>query len=171
VVAIDGSPVGSGRTATLPRAMAGTGALSVAGDGIGAVVEAVEQADAVVFGSPVYRASCAHPLKHLLDELPRGMWGKTRAPLQGKAVCIVATAASLHHFLALDDPRSVLAGFFAAHVVPPGLYVPRDAPVPARVERAGRAHRDRGRDAVPRRRGFEQIALAARTRRRVVPGS
>jgi len=32
----------------------------------------------------------------------------------------------LHHFLALDALRSVLAGFFAAHVVAPGLYVPRD---------------------------------------------
>jgi FMN reductase len=126
VVAIDGSPVGGGRTATVLRAVAGTDALSVAGDGIGAVVDAVEQADAVVLGSPIYRASFAHPLKHLLDELPRGMWGETRAPLRGKAVSIVATGATLHHFLALDDLRNVLAGFFAAHVVPPGLYVPRD---------------------------------------------
>jgi FMN reductase len=125
-VAIDGSPVGGGRTATVLRAVAGTEPLSVVGDGIETIVDAVEQAEAVVLGSPVYRASFAHPLKHLLDELPRGMWGETRAPLRGKAVCIVATGASLHHFLALDDLRNVLAGFFAAHVVPPGLYVPRD---------------------------------------------
>jgi FMN reductase len=46
--------------------------------------------------------------------------------LRGKAVAIVATGATLHHFLALDDLRNVLASFFAAHVVPPGLYVPRD---------------------------------------------
>lgn len=62
----------------------------------------------------------------LLDCVPRGMWGEKDAPLRGKAVAIVATGASLHHFLALDDFRNVLAGFFAGHVLPPGLYVPRD---------------------------------------------
>jgi FMN reductase len=134
VAAIDGSPAGSGRTATVLRAVvAAAGAeatpdpvVSVAAAGTDAAVDAVEAADAVVVGSPVYRASYAHPLKDLLDHLPRGMWGEDRAPLRGKAVCIVATGASLHHFLALDDLRSVLAGFFAAHVVPPGLYVPRE---------------------------------------------
>jgi FMN reductase len=48
------------------------------------------------------------------------------SPLSGKAVAIVYTGASLHPFLALDSLRSVLAGFFAAHVLPPGLYVPRE---------------------------------------------
>jgi FMN reductase len=126
VVAIDGSPVGGGRTATVLRAMAGTDALSVAGDGIGAVVDAVEQADAVVFGSPAYRASFAHPLKHLLDELPRGMWGETRAPLQGKAVCIVATGPACTTSSRSTTCAASSRGSSAAHVVPPGLYVPRD---------------------------------------------
>jgi FMN reductase len=126
VVAIDGSPSGAGRTATVLRAVAGTEALSLPETGVEAAVEAVDQADAVVLGSPIYRASFAHPLKEFLDHVPRGMWGEPTAPLRGKAVCIVATGASLHHFLALDDLRNVLAGFFAAHVVPPGLYVPRE---------------------------------------------
>jgi FMN reductase len=83
-------------------------------------------ADAFVIGSPIYRASFASPLKALLDSIPRGIWGETEAPLRGKAVVVVATGASLHHFLALNDFRNVLAGFFATHVVPPGLYVPRE---------------------------------------------
>jgi FMN reductase len=83
-------------------------------------------ADCFVFGSPIYRASFASPLKVLFDRLPRGMWGETSAPLRGKAAVVVATGASLHHFLGLNDFRNVLAGFFAAHVVPPGLYVPRE---------------------------------------------
>jgi FMN reductase len=126
VVAVDGSPAGGGRTAAAVRAVAGTEPLTLVETGIEAAIDAVDRAGAVVLGSPIYRASFAHPLKQLLDQLPRGMWGETRAPLQGKAVCIVATGASLHHFLALDDLRNVLAGFFAAHVVPPGLYVPRE---------------------------------------------
>lgn len=82
------------------------------------------RADGVIMGSPVYRASYAEPLKALLDRLPRGMWGETQAPLEGRAVVIAATGASLHHFLSLNDLRNVLASFFAAHVVPPGFYVP-----------------------------------------------
>jgi FMN reductase len=126
LVAIDGSPVGNGKTATVLRAVADTDPLTLVETTIDAAIGAVEDAHAVVLGSPVYRASFAHPLKLFLDQLPRGMWGESTAPLQGKAVCIVATGASLHHFLALNDLRNVLSGFFAAHVVPPGLYVPRE---------------------------------------------
>jgi FMN reductase len=134
LVAIDGSPRGSGRTATVQRAVAAAAGadaspapvVPVSAAGTDAAVDAVEEAAAVVFGSPVYRASIAHPLKDMLDHLPRGMWREDRAPLRGKPVCIVATGASLHHFLALDDLRNVLAGFFTARVVPPGLCVPRD---------------------------------------------
>jgi len=126
VLGIDASPSGGGRTAATVRAVAGTDPVNLVDAGVDAVVEAMTQADALVFGSPIYRASFAEPLKQLLDSLPRGMWGEDRAPIQGKAVAIVATGATLHHFLALNDLRNVLAGFFAAHVVPPGLYVPRD---------------------------------------------
>jgi FMN reductase len=54
------------------------------------------------------------------------MWGEPTAPLRGKPAAIAMTGASLHHFLALNDLRAVLSVFFAAHVLPPGLYVPRD---------------------------------------------
>ena len=133
ILGIDGSPVGGGRTLSAIKEVlaavaedAETEVASLAGAEVESIILRMVAADAVVCGSPIYRASFAYPLKALLDRLPRGMWGETSAPLQGKAAVIVATGASLHHFLALDDLRNVLAGFFACHVVPPGLYVPRE---------------------------------------------
>src|SRR3954469_15572539 len=95
IVAIDGSPAAGGRTATVLAAIAseagGTQAVvSASTTDVGEAVAALDEADAVVIGSPIYRASFAHPLKRLLDELPRGMWGETAAPLRGKAVAIAA---------------------------------------------------------------------------------
>lgn len=86
------------------------------------VVTAIDAADAIVFGSPVYRASYSSLLKGLLENLQRGKGSDTTAPLQGKATAIVLTGASGHHFLAVDNLRSVLAGFFATQVLAPGLY-------------------------------------------------
>jgi FMN reductase len=136
VLAIDGSPRGHGHTAavlsevlrTTESLGAGTDLVSLTDVDAEQVIERIEGADGVIMGSPVYRASFAFPLKDLLDHLPRGMaeWGESRAPLQGKPVVVVATSASLHHFLALNDLRNVLANFFACHVVPPGLHVPHE---------------------------------------------
>jgi FMN reductase len=136
VLAIDGSPAGSGRTraavAAVASAAVDAGAtvetIALGDDGSGGTeraLAALEDADTIVLGSPVYRASSATPLKRLLDLVPRGNDEGRDSPLAGKAVAIVHTGASLHHFLSLDPLRDVLAGFFAAHVVPPGLYVPR----------------------------------------------
>jgi FMN reductase len=134
VLGLDGSPQGHGRTeAVLRTVLAGAERVGATTEIVSlkdvTVDEAIDRADSaggIVFGSPVYRASIAFPLKGFLDHLPRGLFGETRAPLQGKPTAIVATGATLHHFLALGDIRNVLASFFAAHVVPPGLYVPRD---------------------------------------------
>ncbi|WP_214369933.1 NAD(P)H-dependent oxidoreductase [Pseudonocardia sp. H11422] len=87
------------------------------------VAAALEAADAVVFGSPVYRATYSALLKGLLEGTERGKWGETTAPLQGKAAATVLTGASGHHFLAVGDLRNVLAGFFAVQVLAPGLYL------------------------------------------------
>jgi FMN reductase len=139
ILAIDGSPTGGGRTLTVVRAVlaaaeaagAQTSQRSLADDPPTAasdeLIAEMDAADALIIGSPIYRASYAAPLKTLLDMVPRGMWGEKDAPLRGKAIVVVATGASLHHFLALNDFRNVLAGFFAAHVLPPGLYIPREA--------------------------------------------
>jgi FMN reductase len=132
IIAVDGSPGGSGRTRTaLDALLDGAGdagaswsLLSLSETPAEAVVAELGGADAFVFASPVYRASFASPLKSLLDQLPRGMWGETEAPITARAVAIVLTGATWHHYLALDGLRSVLAGFFGAHVLSPGLYVP-----------------------------------------------
>ena len=130
---IDASPRGGGRTATalhaiLEAARGGEDAevVSLADVDVPTACEQIERASIVIFGTPTYRASYTWTMKALLDGLPRGMWGEDRDPLRGKAVGIVATGATLHHFLALDELRNVLVGFFAAHVLPPGLYVPQD---------------------------------------------
>lgn len=134
VLALDGSPEGHGHTASVLRevlagASAGgaeTGFVSLREIDVDTAIARVDGADALVMGTPVYRASFSFTLKTLLDHIPRGLHGEDQAPLQGKAIAVVATGASLHHFLAVDDLRNVLATFFAAYVVPPGLYVARE---------------------------------------------
>jgi FMN reductase len=134
ILAVDGSPAGGGRTRTAIEAVAHAGepfgarveTIALAEpEGPDRALDALDRADAVVFGAPVYRAAAAAPLKQLLDLIPRDNLER-RSPLAAKPVAIVQTGASLHHFLALDALRSVLAGFFAAHVIAPGLYVPRE---------------------------------------------
>jgi FMN reductase len=136
ILGIVGSPQPGGRTLAATRVLlrgAATGGCDVDELELAnkpateEVIERMDGADAFVFASPVYRARAAFPLKHLLDATPRGMWGETVAPLQGKACAIVLTGASLHHFLAVDDLRSVLSGFFAVQVLSPGLYLPAEA--------------------------------------------
>ena len=132
VVAIDGSPVGRGKTtAVLEHVLRGAqdraAETRIFGLAEGHTPDVLDGADAVILGSPVYRASYTGVLKSFLDQTQRGMWGEEKAPLCAKAVGIVMTGATQHHFLALDPLRSVLAGFFAAQVVSPGLYVPAAA--------------------------------------------
>jgi FMN reductase len=136
ILGIVGSPNPGGRTLAATRALLRGAAergceveeIELAHDvPMEEVLARMDDADSFVFASPVYRARAAFPLKRLLDATPRGMWGETETPLQGKACAIVLTGATLHHFLALDELRSVLSTFFAAQVLSPGLYLPADA--------------------------------------------
>lgn len=131
ILGLAGGPEAGGRTST-----AVAGILAGAADG-GATTEllelsqtalpdalaAVQAVDAVVFGSPVYRATYSALLKGFLEGMQRGKGAETSAPMQGKAAAVVLTGASGHHFLALNDLRNVLAGFFAVQVLAPGLYL------------------------------------------------
>lgn len=130
VIGIDASPAPSGRTAIAVRAI-----LDAAGRSGGAptlvrlaevdtseVVERIAGAAAVVLGSPVYRASMCADLKALLDAVPRSTDDEA-GPLAGKPVAVLMTGSTEHHFLAISQLRDILAGFFGAWVVPPGLYV------------------------------------------------
>ncbi|GAA3231156.1 hypothetical protein GCM10017691_24820 [Pseudonocardia petroleophila] len=130
VVGIAGGPDAGGRTSTAIAAVlagaAGAGAatdlIELGGAELADVVAAIDAADAVVFGSPVYRATYSALLKTLLEGTERGRWGERTQPLQGKVAATVITGASGHHFLASNDLRNVLAGFFAVQVLSPGLY-------------------------------------------------
>lgn len=130
VLGVVAGPEPGGRTATAvdgvlagaAAAGASTALLELAQTPVPGVIAAFDTADAVVFGSPVYRATYSALLKELLERTERGKWGETSAPLQGKAAAVVLTGASGHHFLALGDLRTVLAGFFAVQVLSPGLY-------------------------------------------------
>lgn len=131
IIGIAGGPDAGGRTATAVAGIldgaAGAGAktelFELSQVPLSDVLAAIDAADAVVLGSPVYRATYSSLLKNLLENLERGKWGEKTAPLQGKAAAVLLTGASGHHFLALDGLRSVLAGFFAVQVLSPGLYL------------------------------------------------
>ena len=131
VLGVVAGPEPGGRTATAvagvlngaEKAGATTSLLELSEVGADAVIAAFDTADAVVFGSPVYRATYSALLKDLLERTERGKWGETTAPLQGTAAATVLTGASGHHHLAVGDLRNVLAGFFAVQVLAPGLYL------------------------------------------------
>jgi FMN reductase len=116
VLTISGSPSARSRTSSLVRHVGGLlsaeghdvrhiavrdlppGAL-LAGDSahpaIREVVEAVDRADALVVGTPVYKAAYSGLLKTLLDLLPQ-------FALSGKTVLPLATGGSTAHVLAID---------------------------------------------------------------------
>jgi FMN reductase len=131
ILGLVGGPEAGGRTSTaVAGVLAGatesgakTELVELSQTALPDVFEAVDAVDAVVFGSPVYRATYSALLKGALEGLERGKWGENTAPLQGKAAAVVLTGASGHHFLAVNDLRDVLAGFFAVQVLAPGLYL------------------------------------------------
>lgn len=80
------------------------------------VIAQVSGADCVVLSTPIYRGSYSGALKNLLDLLPL-------EALEGKAVGLLATAATDHHFLAVDlQLRGVLA-WFNVYQVPGSVYL------------------------------------------------
>lgn len=131
VLGLVGGPDPGGRTSTaVAGVLAGaadsgakTALLELSQETQPDVAAAMAEADAFVFGSPVYRATYSALLKGVLEATERGKWGERTAPLQGKAAAIVLTGASWHHYLAINDLRDVLAGFFAVQVLSPGLYL------------------------------------------------
>lgn len=73
--------------------------------------ELLERADAVVIGTPIYKAAYSGLLKSLLDLLPQ-------YALAGKTVLPLATGGSAAHVLAIDYAlRPVLSSMGAAHIV------------------------------------------------------
>lgn len=86
---------------------------------IAGAIAQVEQADAVVVVTPVYKASYTGLLKAFLDLLPQD-------GLRGKLVLPLATGGSQSHMLVLDYAlRPVLASMDARFILP-GIYATSD---------------------------------------------
>ncbi|CAO4134394.1 FMN reductase [Methylorubrum extorquens] len=78
-------------------------------------VEAIETADALIIGSPVYKGSYAGLFKHLIDFV---------APeaLIGKPVVLTATGGGPRHALVVEHSLRPLFGFFSAQTTPTAVY-------------------------------------------------
>jgi FMN reductase len=103
-----------------------------------AIIDAVEAADVLVVGSPVYRASYTGALKHLFDLVDY------RA-LTGKRVILAATGGTPLHGLMTEHQLRPLFGFFNALTLPTAVYATEadfadygivNAAVRDRIERA-----------------------------------
>jgi FMN reductase len=127
------------------------------GDAAIAVAAAqVAEADAVVIGTPVYKAAYSGLLKTFLDLLPQD-------GLAGKIVLPIATGGSQSHMLALDYAlRPVLASLAPRHILP-SLYATSEqlpwhaehglspaAPIAARID-AGIEQLDHALRTLPRK--------------------
>lgn len=79
------------------------------------IIDKIIEADALVFGSPMYRGTYTGILKNVFDLIPN-------EAMIGKPVGLVATGGSDHHYLALEHELKPILGFFLALVVPGSVY-------------------------------------------------
>jgi FMN reductase len=82
---------------------------------LAAIVEAIETADLLVIGTPVYKGSFAGMLKHLIDLLDPHA-------LRAVPVVLVATGGGDRHALIVEHQLRPLLGFFMAHAMPVAIY-------------------------------------------------
>lgn len=103
------------------------------------VLDAIEAADGLVVGSPVYKGAYTGLFKHLFDLVDPGA-------LAGKPVAIVATGGGARHALVVEHAFRPLFGFFGALQIPTAVYASdadfgdgalRDAGVRDRAAEAG----------------------------------
>lgn len=80
-----------------------------------AIVDAIEQADAVIAVSPVYKGSYTGLFKHLFDFVDQNA-------LANKPVVVGATGGGHRHALIVEHQLRPLFGFFSALVVPTAVY-------------------------------------------------
>ncbi|RXF72034.1 NAD(P)H-dependent oxidoreductase [Hansschlegelia zhihuaiae] len=87
-----------------------------AGRAVEAALRAIEQADLIVAGSPIYKGSYSGFFKHLIDLVDY------RA-LAGVPVALLATGGSDRHALAVEHQMRPLFGSFDAHTLPTAVFV------------------------------------------------
>jgi len=139
IVAISGSPRRPSKTSALVELIAAEVAgrtrarldifdLVDAGPGLGAalqrrdltlpaarIIDAIEQADALIVGTPVYKGGYTGLFKHIFDLVePQS--------LAGKPVVITATGGGPRHALVVEHALRPLFGFFEALTIPTAVY-------------------------------------------------
>ncbi|WP_428028893.1 NAD(P)H-dependent oxidoreductase [Ancylobacter sp.] len=98
-------------------ALEGIGALRSrpAGDAVEAALRAVEEADLLIVGSPVYKGSYSGLFKHFVDFLDYG-------GLVGLPVALLATGGSERHALVIEHQLRPLFAFFQAQPLGTGAF-------------------------------------------------
>jgi FMN reductase len=80
------------------------------------LVDAIEQADMLVVGTPVFKGGYTGLLKHVFDLVHPDA-------LRGKPVILSATGGSNRHALVIEHHLRPLFAFFGALTVPTGIYM------------------------------------------------
>jgi FMN reductase len=81
----------------------------------GAIVGAIEAADALIVGSPVYKGSYTGLFKHVFDLVQP-------TALINRPVLITATGGGARHCLVVEHQLRPLFGFFEACTIPTAIY-------------------------------------------------
>jgi FMN reductase len=79
------------------------------------LLSAVESAEVLVVGSPVYQGSYGGLFKHFIDLLRPEL-------MNGKPIIITATGGGDRHALVVEHQLRPLFGFFAAHTIATAVY-------------------------------------------------
>lgn len=85
------------------------------GDDTPEVVARIQAADAYVIATPIYRGSYTGALKNLLDHVPV-------EAMMGKVAGLIATGATDHHYLSIDQELRPVLMWFNLHLVPGSVY-------------------------------------------------
>ncbi len=80
----------------------------------------LEEADAYLVATPIYRASYTGALKNFFDLVPNDPRGSD--PLRGKVVGLLASGGSDHHYLVLEHQLRPLFAFFGAYTPARAIY-------------------------------------------------
>lgn len=97
-------------------------------------LQAVEEADFLIIGSPVFRGSVPGLFKHLFDLLDT-------PALAGKPTLVVATGGSQRHALVLEHQLRPLMAFFQTLTLPVGVYASAEDFVDGRLQSSAVAQR------------------------------
>jgi FMN reductase len=91
-----------------------------------AALRAIETADLLLVGSPVYKGSYPGLFKHLIDLVDY-------QALEGTPVALIATGGSDRHALAVEHQLRPLFTFFLTHTLPTGVFIPERAIADGRI--------------------------------------